>query len=79
MNRRHALLMLAALPLAAQSQSLKDMASSMKDPLLGMLTSQLGVTDNQAQGGVGSLVDVGQGKVAGRRLHQGRERGARLC
>lgn len=63
MNRRHALLMLAAVPLAAQSQSLKEMASSMKDPLLGILTSQLGVTENQAKGGVGSLLTLAKEKL----------------
>ncbi len=63
MNRRHALLMLAGLPVAANAQTLKNLASSMKDPLLGMLTSQLGVTDNQAKGGVGSLLTLAKEKL----------------
>lgn len=63
MNRRHALLMLAGLPLAANAQSLSNLAASMKDPLMGMLTSQLGVTDNQAKGGVGSLLILAKEKL----------------
>lgn len=63
MNRRHTLLLLAGLPLAANAQTLKNLASSMKDPLLGMLTSQLGVTDNQAKGGVGSLLTLAKEKL----------------
>lgn len=63
MDRRHALLLLSSLPLAAHSQSLKDLASSMKDPLMGMLTSQLGVTGNQAKGGVGSLLTLAKEKL----------------
>jgi Protein of unknown function VcgC/VcgE (DUF2780) len=63
MNRRHTLLMLAGLPLVANAQSLSNLASSLKDPLLGMLTSQLGVTDNQAKGGVGSLLTLAKEKL----------------
>ncbi len=63
MNRRNAVLALAALPLAANAQTLKNLAASMKDPLLGMLTSQLGVTDNQARGGVGSLLTLAKEKL----------------
>ena len=63
MNRRHALLMLASLPLVTQAQTLSNLASSMKDPLMGMLTSQLGVTDNQAKGGVGSLLSLAKEKL----------------
>jgi hypothetical protein len=63
MNRRHTLLLLAGLPLVANAQSLSNLASSLKDPLLGMLTSQLGVTDNQAKGGVGSLLTLAKEKL----------------
>lgn len=58
MNRRHALLLLAGLPLAANAQSLTGLASSLKDPLISMLTSKLGITDNQAKGGMGSLLTL---------------------
>lgn len=63
MNRRHAVLMLAGLPLAANAQSLSNLAASLKDPLMSMLTSQLGVTDNQAKGGVGSLLTLAKEKL----------------
>ncbi|MGE0115774.1 MAG: DUF2780 domain-containing protein [Steroidobacteraceae bacterium] len=63
MNRRHALSLLAGLPLAANAQTLKNLTTSMKDPLMGMLTSQLGVTDNQAKGGVGSLLTLAREKL----------------
>lgn len=67
MNRRHALLLVAGLPLtthvSAQAQTLKSLAASMKDPLLGILTSQLGITDNQAKGGVGSLLTLAKEKL----------------
>jgi hypothetical protein len=63
MNRRHAVLLLAGLPLVANAQSMKDLASGLKDPLLGMLTSQLGVTENQAKGGVGSLLTLAKEKL----------------
>lgn len=63
MNRRNALLALAALPLTANAQTLKSLAAGMKDPLLGMLTSQLGVTENQAKGGVGSLLTLAKEKL----------------
>lgn len=63
MNRRNALLMLTSLPLVANAQSLSNLAASMKDPLMGMLTSQLGVTDNQAKGGVGSLLTLAKEKL----------------
>lgn len=65
MNRRHALLLLSSLPFAAhvQGQTLKSLAASMKDPLMSLLTSQLGVTDNQAKGGVGSLLTLAKEKL----------------
>ncbi len=63
MNRRHALVMLAGLPMVSRAQSFKDLAAGLKDPLMGMLTSQLGVTDNQAKGGVGSLLTLAKEKL----------------
>lgn len=66
MNRRHALLLLSCLSLVPQlgnAQTLKNLAAGLKDPLLGMLTSQLGVTDNQAKGGVGSLLTLAKEKL----------------
>ncbi len=63
MNRRHALVLLASLPLVVDAQSLKSLASGLKDPLLSTLTSQLGVTDNQAMGGVGSLLTLAREKL----------------
>lgn len=65
MHRRHALLALIGLPLAARAQlNLKGVAAGLKDPLLGVLTSQLGVTENQAKGGVGSILTLAKEKLS---------------
>jgi hypothetical protein len=54
------------LPFAASAQtpSLGSLASSLKDPLLGMLTNRLGVTEDQAKGGIGSYLTLAQEKLA---------------
>jgi hypothetical protein len=65
MNRRHMLLLLAALPMASHAQSMSDLAGAMKDPLIAALTSKLGVTDNQAKGGMGSLLTLAKEKLGG--------------
>ena len=66
MKRRTVVLSLLALPVAASAQvpDLKSIGSAVKDPLMGMLTSQLGVTDDQAKGGVGSILTLAQEKLA---------------
>src|SRR5882672_9579243 len=66
MNRRTALLCLSALPFAAYAQvpDVGSLTSSMKNPLMGMLTSQLGVTESQATGGIGSYLTLAQEKLA---------------
>lgn len=67
MNRRHALLTLMAIPFCVQGQntsSLGSMAASLKDPLIGLLSSQLGVTENQAKGGIGSYLTLAKEKLA---------------
>ena len=64
MNRRHALAMLAALPFAADAQTLSSLTTAVKDPLMKMLTSQLGVTENQAKGGLGSYLTLLQEKLS---------------
>ena len=66
MNRRIVLLSTLSLPFAAAAQtpSLGSLTSGMKDPLLKMLTSQLGVTEDQAKGGVGSYLTLAQEKLA---------------
>lgn len=65
MNRRGALLALCALPLAARAgiPDVKSMGSVLKDPLTNMLTSTLGVTADQAHGGVGSILTLAQEKL----------------
>lgn len=63
MNRRHALLTLLTLPLAARAIDLGAVAGGLKEPLLGMLSSQLGVTDNQAKGGVGAMLTLAKEKL----------------
>ncbi|MEJ1960503.1 MAG: DUF2780 domain-containing protein [Gammaproteobacteria bacterium] len=66
MNRRIILLATLWLPLAATAQipSLGSMTSALKDPLLKTLTGQLGVTEDQAKGGVGSYLTLAQEKLA---------------
>jgi Protein of unknown function VcgC/VcgE (DUF2780) len=66
MNRRILLLATLSLPLTAigQTPSLGSLASGLKDPLMGMLKSQLGVTEDQAKGGVGSYLILAQEKLA---------------
>jgi hypothetical protein len=65
MNRRIALLItLLALPAWASATDLESLTSSLKSsPLTGMLTSQLGVTEKQATGGVGSILTLAQEKL----------------
>lgn len=66
MNRRTLLLATLSLPLTAigQTPSLGSLTSGLKDPLMGMLKSQLGVTEDQAKGGVGSYLLLAQEKLA---------------
>lgn len=65
MNRRGTLLVLCALPLVARAgiPDLKSMGGALKDPLTNMLTSSLGVTADQAKGGVGSILTLAQEKL----------------
>jgi len=65
MNRRIALLIaLLALPAWASATDLSTLTNSLKSsPLTGMLTSQLGVTEQQATGGVGSILTLAQEKL----------------
>ena len=66
MNRRWLLGTLAALPAVAGAQSLDSLKGllSSSDPIVGALKSTLGVTDNQAQGGLGSILTLAQEKLA---------------
>lgn len=64
MNRRSAILCLGALPFGAYAQDLGSLTSALKNPLMGMLTSQLGVTESQATGGIGSYLTLAQEKLA---------------
>jgi hypothetical protein len=54
---------LAALPTLAGAQ-LDSIKSLMNDPLVGALKSTLGVTDEQAEGGLGSILTLAQEKLA---------------
>ena len=56
--------MLAALPFASHAQTLSSLTTAVKDPLMKMLTSQLGVTENQAKGGLGSYLTLLQEKLS---------------
>jgi Protein of unknown function VcgC/VcgE (DUF2780) len=67
MQRRTLLAALGTLPLIvhAQTPSIPEgLTSAMKSPLLGALTSQLGVSENQARGGIGSYLTLLQEKLA---------------
>ena len=64
MNRRWILGVMAAtaaMPAVAQLDSLKALVG---DPLVGALKSALGVTDAQAQGGLGSILKLAQEKLS---------------
>lgn len=66
MNRRGVMMTLCAVPFAALAgvlPDLKSMGSALKDPLTSMLTSSLGVTPDQAKGGVGSILTLAQEKL----------------
>jgi len=64
MNRRIFLLATLSLPLTAVAQNLGSLTQGLKDPLMSMLKSQLGVTEDQAKGGVGSYLLLAQEKLA---------------
>lgn len=66
MNRRALLLSLSFLPLVSHAQlgDMKSMAGALKDPLVGMLTSKLGINENQARGGIGSYLTLAKEKLA---------------
>jgi hypothetical protein len=66
MNRRLFLLVTVSIPLAASAQapSLGSLTSGLKDPLLKLVTNQLGVTEDQAKGGVGAYLTLAQEKLA---------------
>jgi Protein of unknown function VcgC/VcgE (DUF2780) len=66
MQRRTLLAALGCLPLLAHAQtpSLDSLTSAAKNPLLGALTGQLGLTEDQARGGVGSYLTLLQEKLA---------------
>ena len=64
MTRRIVMLIALLVPLAAPAQSLdslRNLADSAS--LTGLLKSQLGVTENQAAGGVGSMLVLAQEKL----------------
>ena len=64
MNRRWILGALAvALPAAAAAQ-LDSLKALLGDPLVGAVKSKLGVTDAQAEGGLGSILTLAQEKLA---------------
>jgi hypothetical protein len=68
MVRRTLLIGLSLLSLVmagnAAAQSLPGSLQSMANPLIGKLTSSLGLTQDQAEGGVGSILTLAQEKLA---------------
>ena len=65
-DRRAVLLGLVAMPFASRAQipDVSSLSSAMKNPLMGMLTSQFGITESQAGGGLGSYLTLAQEKLA---------------
>lgn len=61
MKRIYALCLLV-LPLLTSCESMPSMPGG-KDALISSLTSTLGLTENQAQGGVGSILTLAQEKL----------------
>jgi hypothetical protein len=66
MNRRIALLTLISIPAGvyAQGSTLGSLAGALKDPLTSLLMSKLGITENQAKGGIGSYLTLAKEKLA---------------
>lgn len=68
MARRTLLIGLALISLAmagnAAAQSLPGSLQSLASPLIGKLTGSLGLTQDQAEGGVGSILTLAQEKLA---------------
>jgi hypothetical protein len=62
MKRIYALCLLV-LPLLTSCESMPSMPGG-KDALISSLTSTLGLTENQAQGGVGSILTLAQERLA---------------
>jgi hypothetical protein len=48
----------------ASSQTLSSSLDALSNPLMGKLTKSLGVTQDQAEGGVGSILTLAQEKLA---------------
>jgi hypothetical protein len=65
MERRTLLLALSLLSIAFSGNAAAQMPSmpSLSNPLLGQLTKSLGVTADQAEGGVGSILTLAQEKL----------------
>jgi hypothetical protein len=63
MNRREALILLSALPVLGLAQGLGDVLNAVQDPLIGMLTAKLGISDHQAKGGMGSMLSLAKEKI----------------
>lgn len=66
MERRTLLIALSLLSLAFSGNAAAQMPSmpSLSNPLLGQLTKSLGVSSDQAQGGVGSILTLAREKLA---------------
>ena len=66
MNRRWLLGTLAALPVVAGAQTLDTLKGllSSSDPIVGALKGTLGVTENQAEGGLGSILTLAREHLA---------------
>lgn len=65
MNRRHAILSLLSLPIAANALDLGSVTNALSGNLTDILSSKLGVNSNQAQGGLGAMLSLAKEKLPG--------------
>jgi len=64
MNRREFALALIAIPFAVRALDLGALTAAVKDPLIALLMNKLNINDNQAQGGVGSMLTLVKEKLS---------------
>lgn len=66
MNRRHAILALIGLPFAAKALDLGSVTNALGGNITDLLSNQLGVNSNQAQGGLGAMLSLAKEKLPGK-------------
>lgn len=64
MNRRDLFLALSVLPFSARAMDFGSLAAAVKDPLIALVMNQLNINDDQAKGGVGSVLTLLKEKLS---------------